>query len=138
MPDVLGEILTAIVTPFTERGDVDIRSFRALATHLIDHGSDGLVITGTTGESPTLSDTERLALYEAAVDEVGGRATIIAGTGTYSTKQSVDLTRRAHDIGVDGFLVVTPYYSKPPVRGIVEHFRAIAEDRKSTRLNSSH
>ncbi len=127
MPDVLGEVLTAIVTPFTPRGEVDIVRFRALASHLVDHGSDGLVITGTTGESPTLSDTERLALYEAAVDEVGGSATVVAGTGTYSTKHSVDLTRRAHDIGVDGFLVVTPYYSKPPVRGIVEHFKAIAQ-----------
>jgi 4-hydroxy-tetrahydrodipicolinate synthase len=123
---VLGEILTAIVTPFRSDGSVDLDGFRALAAHLVDNGSDGLVVTGTTGESPTLSDDERLALYEAAVDEVGGRASVVAGTGTYSTAHSVHLTERAHELGVDGFLVVTPYYNKPPVRGIVEHFKAIA------------
>ncbi len=123
---MLGEILTAIVTPFDERGAVDLQRFRALASHLVEHGSDGLVVTGTTGESPTLSDAERFALYEAAVDEVGDRATVIAGTGTYSTEHSVHLTARAHELGVHGFLIVTPYYSKPPVRGIVEHFKAIA------------
>ena len=126
MPDVLGEILTAIVTPFRADGSVDLDSFRALAAHLVENGSDGLVVTGTTGESPTLSDGERFALYEAAVDEIGDRASVVAGTGTYSTEHSVHLTERAHEIGVDGFLVVTPYYSKPPVRGIVEHFKAIA------------
>src|SRR5919108_6227786 len=89
-------------------------------------GSDGLVVTGTTGESPTLSDEERIALYEAAVEEVGDRATVVAGTGTYSTDHSVHLTARAHELGVHGFLVVTPYYNKPPPRGIVEHFKAIA------------
>jgi 4-hydroxy-tetrahydrodipicolinate synthase len=123
---VLGEVLTAIVTPFGRDGSVDLDAFRALARHLVDNGSDGLVVTGTTGESPTLSDEERFDLYAAAVEEVGERATVIAGTGTYDTRHSVHLTRRAHDLGVDGFLVVTPYYSKPPVRGIVEHFRAIA------------
>ena len=126
MPDVLGEILTAIVTPFGPDGSVDLERFRALAAHLVDNGSDGLVVTGTTGESPTLSDEERFALYEAAVDEVGDRASVVAGTGTYSTEHSVHLSEQAHEIGVDGFLVVTPYYSKPPVRGIVEHFKAIA------------
>lgn len=123
---MLGEILTAIVTPFRADGSVDLERFRALATHLVDNGSDGLVVTGSTGESTTLSDEERFALYEAAVDEVGGRATIVAGTGTYSTEHSVHLTQRAHELGVDGFLIVTPYYSKPPVRGIVEHFKAVA------------
>ncbi|MGH3105007.1 MAG: 4-hydroxy-tetrahydrodipicolinate synthase, partial [Gaiellaceae bacterium] len=124
---MLGEVLTAIVTPFKADGSVDLDSFRRLARHLVDNGSDGLVVTGTTGESPTLSDRERFELYAAAVDEVGDRATVIAGTGTYSTAHSVHLTERAHDLGVDGFLVVTPYYTKPPPRGIVEHFRAIAE-----------
>ena len=123
---VLGEILTAIVTPFKDDGSVDLERFRALAAHLVDNGSDGLVVTGTTGESPTLSDDERFQLYEAAVDEVGGRATIVAGTGTYSTAHSVHLTARAHELGVHAFLVVTPYYNKPPARGIVEHFKAIA------------
>lgn len=123
---VLGEILTAIVTPFKADGTVDLERFRALAAHLVESGSDGLVVTGTTGESPTLSDEERFELYEAAVDEVGDRATVVAGTGTYSTDHSIHLTKRAHEIGVDGFLVVTPYYNKPPVRGIVRHFEAIA------------
>jgi 4-hydroxy-tetrahydrodipicolinate synthase len=126
MPGVLGEILTAIVTPFKADGSVDIERFRALASHLVENGSDGLVVTGTTGEGPTLSDDERFALYEAALDEVGDRASVVAGTGTYSTEHSVHLTKRAHDIGVDAFLVVTPYYNKPPVRGIVAHFQAIA------------
>src|SRR5215211_2601390 len=123
---VLGEVLTAIVTPFARDGSVDLDRFRALARFLVDNGSDGLVVTGTTGESPTLTDDERFELYAAAADEVGDRATVVAGTGTYSTAHSVHLTERAHGLGVDGFLVITPYYSKPPVRGIVEHVSAIA------------
>ena len=123
---MLGEILTAIVTPFKADGSVDYQAFRTLAAHLVANGSDGLVVTGTTGEAPTLSDDERLRLYEAAVDEVGNHATVIAGTGTYSTEHSVHLTARAHELGVHGFLVVTPYYNKPPVRGIVRHFEEIA------------
>jgi 4-hydroxy-tetrahydrodipicolinate synthase len=123
---VLGEVLTAIVTPFGPDGSVDLERFRQLASHLVDNGSDGLVVAGTTGESPTLTDEERLSLFATAVDEVGGRATVVAGTGTYSTAHSVHLTERAHELGVDGFLVVTPYYNKPPQRGIVEHFKAIA------------
>ena len=123
---MLGEILTAIVTPFKADGSLDLQAFRALASHLVANGSDGIVVTGTTGESPTLSDDERFQLYEAAVDEVGDRATVVAGTGTYATEHSVHLTARAHEIGVHAFLVVTPYYSKPPVRGIVRHFEEIA------------
>ncbi|HUG64372.1 MAG TPA: 4-hydroxy-tetrahydrodipicolinate synthase [Gaiellaceae bacterium] len=123
---MLGAILTAICTPFKADGSVDVQSFRALASHLVANGSDGLVVTGTTGEAPTLSDDERFALYEAALDEVGDRATVVAGTGTNATEHSVQLTRRAHELGVHGFLVVTPYYNKPPVRGIVRHFEEIA------------
>jgi 4-hydroxy-tetrahydrodipicolinate synthase len=123
---MLGEVLTAMVTPFKDDGSVDLDSFRALARHLVANGSDGLVVTGTTGESPTLSDDERFQLYEAALDEVGDRATVVAGTGTYDTRHSVHLTERAQELGVDGILIVTPYYSKPPTRGIVEHFKAIA------------
>jgi len=115
-----------MVTPFDDEGRVDIAGFRELASYLVDNGSDGVVVTGTTGESPTLTDDERFELYEAAVDEVGGRATVIAGTGTYNTAHSIHLTERAHELGADGFLVVTPYYNKPTPRGIVEHFRAIA------------
>ena len=123
---MLGEVLTAIVTPFDADGAVDYERFRELAQHLVDHGSDGLVVAGTTGESPTLTDDERLELFRVAVDTLNGRATVIAGTGTYSTAHSVHLTREAHDIGVDGFLVVAPYYNKPPARGIIEHFKAVA------------
>ena len=124
---MLGEVLTAIVTPFRADGSVDFERFRELAQHLVESGSDGFVVAGTTGESPTLTDDERLELFRVAVDTLSGRATVVAGTGTYSTAHSVHLTREAHKLGVDGFLVVTPYYNKPPARGIVEHFRAIAD-----------
>ena len=123
---MLGEVLTAIVTPFDATGAVDHERFRELAAHLVENGSDGLVVAGTTGESPTLTDDERLELIAVAVDAVGDRATVVAGTGTYSTAHSLHLTQRAHELDVDAFLVVTPYYNKPPPRGIVEHFKAIA------------
>ena len=123
---MLGEVLTAIVTPFDADGAVDYEAFRSLMRHLVENGSDGFVVAGTTGEAPTLSDDERIELFRAAVDEVGGRATVVAGTGTYSTAHSVHLTELAHEAGVDGLLVVTPYYNKPPPRGIVEHFKAVA------------
>jgi 4-hydroxy-tetrahydrodipicolinate synthase len=123
---MLGEVLTAIVTPFREDGSVDFHRFATLAHHLGENGSDGLVVAGTTGESPTLSEEERLELFRVAVGAVGEQVTVIAGTGTYSTAESMHLTEQAHNIGVDGFLVVTPYYNKPPQRGIVEHFKAIA------------
>jgi len=126
MTPVLGEVLTAIVTPFDKDGAVDYDRFRALARHVVDSGADGLVVAATTGESPTLTDEEKFELWAASVDEVGERATVIASTGTYSTAHSVHLTEKAHELGVDGFLVVTPYYNKPPPRGIVEHFKAIA------------
>jgi 4-hydroxy-tetrahydrodipicolinate synthase len=124
---VLGEVLTAVVTPFGHDGAVDFERFRELAQHLVDSGSDGLVVAGTTGESPNLTDAERVELFRVAVDTLRGRGTVVAGTGTYSTAHSVHLTREAHEVGVDGFLVVTPYYNKPPARGIVEHFRAVAD-----------
>jgi 4-hydroxy-tetrahydrodipicolinate synthase len=123
---MLGHVLTAIVTPFREDGTVDFDAFQRLARHLVDHGSDGLVVAGTTGESPTLSDAERLDLIRAAIQAVGGDAAVVAGTGTYSTAHSVHLTERAHELGADGLLIVTPYYNKPPQRGIVAHFQAIA------------
>jgi 4-hydroxy-tetrahydrodipicolinate synthase len=126
MDDVLGELLTAIVTPFNSDGAVDYERFRELARHCVENGSDGLVVAATTGESPTLTDDERFELFAAAVDAVGDGATVIGSTGTYSTAHSVHLTERAHELGVDGFLVVTPYYNKPPPSGIVEHFKAIA------------
>ncbi len=123
---MLGEVLTAIVTPFDRDGRVDLDRFRELALHLVENGSDGIVVCGTTGESPTLSDDEKLELWRAAVDTLRGRATVVAGTGTYDTTHSIHLTEQATEIGVDGLLVVTPYYNKPPQRAIVEHFKAIA------------
>jgi 4-hydroxy-tetrahydrodipicolinate synthase len=123
---VLGEVLTAIVTPFHPDGSVNVEKFRELAVFLVDHGSDGLVVSGTTGESPTLSDAEKLELFAAAVDAVGDRASVVAGTGTNDTAHSAKLTAKAHELGVDAFLVVTPYYNKPPQRAIVRHFEEIA------------
>jgi 4-hydroxy-tetrahydrodipicolinate synthase len=123
---VLGEVITASVTPFDSDGAVDYDRYRDLCTYLVDNGSDGIVVSGTTGESPTLSDDERLELLGTAIDAVGDRATVMAGTGTYSTAHSIHLTEQAHEAGADAFLVVTPYYNKPPPRGIVEHFKAIA------------
>ena len=123
---MLGEVLTAIVTPFDADGAVATDRFRALCRHLVDNGSDGIVVTGTTGETPTLTDAERLSLYEVALDEVGDTNSVVAGTGTYDTRHSVHLTELAHGIGVHGFLVVTPYYNKPPQRGIVAHVETIA------------
>jgi len=126
MHPVLGEVLTAIVTPFRADGSIDVEAFQELAGFLLDNGSDGIVVAGTTGEAPTLSDDERQTLFEAAVDAVGDRGSVVAGTGTYSTAHSVHLTERAQRAGVDGFLVVTPYYNKPPQRGIVAHVEAVA------------
>ncbi len=123
---MLGAVLTAMVTPFRDDGSVDVDRFRELATYLVDNGSDGIVVCGTTGESPTLSDKEKLLLFAAARDAVGDRASVIAGTGTYDTAHSVHLTQQAAQLGVDGVLVVTPYYNKPPQRAIVKHFEAIA------------
>jgi 4-hydroxy-tetrahydrodipicolinate synthase len=127
MNPMLGQVLTAVVTPFDADGAVNVEAFRRLCAHLLDNGSDGLVVAGTTGEAPTLTDEERMDLFEAAVDVAHDRdGTVIAGTGTYSTAHSVHLTREAHGAGVDGFLVVTPYYNKPPPRGTIAHFEAIA------------
>src|SRR5665213_2826730 len=123
---MLGNVLTAMVTPFSEDGSVDFDSFQRLARHLVENGSDGVVVSGTTGESPNLTDDERIDLFRAAIEAVGDDATVVAGTGTYSTAHSVHLTEQAHELGVDSFLVVTPYYNKPPQRGIVAHFEEIA------------
>jgi 4-hydroxy-tetrahydrodipicolinate synthase len=120
-----GGILTAMVTPFDERGRVDEDAFVAMLHHLLENGSDGLVVAGTTGEGATLSDDEKARIWELAVQEAGG-APVIAGTGTYDTAHSVHLTEKATEIGVHGVLVVTPYYSKPNRRGLRAHFQAVA------------
>lgn len=116
-----------MVTPFAEDGTVDLQRVRRLAAHLVDTGSDGIVATGTTGESPTLSPVEKLSVYEAVVDAVGDRAAVVAGTGTYDTAESVHLTREAARLGVDAVMAVTPYYSKPEQAGIRAHFEAVAD-----------
>jgi 4-hydroxy-tetrahydrodipicolinate synthase len=123
---VLGEVLTATVTPFDPDGNVDYDRYRELCRFLVDHGSDGVVVNGTTGEASTLSEEERVGLIEAALDAIGDRATVVAGTGTNSTEHSIHLTEQADAAGAHAVLVVTPYYNKPPQRGIVEHFKAVA------------
>jgi 4-hydroxy-tetrahydrodipicolinate synthase len=124
---VLGTILTAMVTPFDADLRVDEGSAAELAHHLVEHGSDGLVMAGTTGEASTLTDDEKVGLYRLAVREVGGRASVVAGTGSNDTAHSVHLTRLAAEAGADAALVVTPYYNRPPRAGIIGHVAAIAE-----------
>jgi 4-hydroxy-tetrahydrodipicolinate synthase len=123
----LGAVLTAIITPFHDDGSVDFGTFARLAEYLIAHGSDGLVVCGTTGESPTLSKMEKVALFKAAVDAVGDRAVVVAGTGTYNTAESIEMTKRAAEVGCAAAMAVTPYYSRPPQEGIFQHMVAIAE-----------
>jgi 4-hydroxy-tetrahydrodipicolinate synthase len=122
-----GEVITAMVTPFSADTSLDVKGARSLAAYLVDHGSDGLVVCGTTGESPTLDHEEKLTLFANVVEEVGDRATVIAGTGTYNTAESITLTKEAGKIGVDACLVVTPYYSKPPQNALRAHFEAVAD-----------
>ena len=124
---MLGAVLTAAVTPFDESGGVDEAAYRTLVRRLLDSGSDGIVVAGTTGEASTLSDVERIALFEATREETGGRGTMVAGTGSNDTAHSVHLTQVAAELGADAVLVVTPYYNKPPADGIRRHVAAIAE-----------
>ena len=122
-----GTVLTAIITPFKADGAVDYATFWKLIRYLGANGSDGVVVAGTTGESPTLSRAEKIALFKAAVDAAGESMSVVAGVGTYDTKASVELAQSAASVGVDGVMAVTPYYSKPPQRGIVAHMTAIAD-----------
>jgi 4-hydroxy-tetrahydrodipicolinate synthase len=115
-----------MVTPFDRDGEVNTDAAKRLARHLIEHGSDGVVVAGTTGEASTLSDTEKLRLLDAVLEEIGDDATVVAGSGSNDTAHSIDLTRRAGERGVHALLVVTPYYNKPSRRGLVEHFKAVA------------
>ena len=124
---MLGAILTAMATPFDADLRVDEAATVSLAHHLVEHGSDGLVVAGTTGEASTLTDAEKVALYGLVVREMGGRHPVVAGTGSNDTAHSVHLTREAAEVGVDAVLVVTPYYNRPPRAGIVAHVEAIAE-----------
>ena len=122
-----GEVLTAMVTPFDEDLQVNLSKTKELASYLVDNGSDGLVILGTTGEVPTLTFDEKVKVLEAVVDEVGDRAVIVAGTGSYSTEASIKMTKKAEEIGVDGIMLVTPYYNKPPQAGLFNHFKMVAD-----------
>ena len=122
-----GRVLTAMVTPFTADGGLDLAGAAALATHLVDHGNDGLVVSGTTGESPTTSDAEKEQLLRAVLDAVGDRATVVAGVGTNDTHHTVELAQAAEKAGAHGLLVVTPYYNKPPQPALLAHFRAAAD-----------
>jgi 4-hydroxy-tetrahydrodipicolinate synthase len=123
-----GRVLTAMVTPFTEDGGIDLAGAQELAASLVDRGAhDGLVIHGTTGESPTTTDAEKHAVLEAVLDAVGDRATVIAGVGTNDTAHSIELARSAERVGAHGLLVVTPYYNKPPQAGLLRHFTSIAD-----------
>ncbi len=123
---VLGAVLTAVVTPFDASGAVDELAYRSLVQFLLTHGSEGIVVAGTTGEASTLSDPERIALFRATVEECDGQGTVVAGTGTNDTAHSVHLTEVAQDLGADAALVVTPYYNRPPADGIRQHVTAIA------------
>jgi 4-hydroxy-tetrahydrodipicolinate synthase len=122
-----GSVLTAMITPFDESGAVDYQAAWDLARYLISHGNDGLVVCGTTGESPTLSTEEKLGMFRTVVEAVGDRAVVIAGTGTYDTAESVEMSKRAAELGCHGLMAVTPYYNKPPQEGLFQHFTAIAD-----------
>ena len=123
----VGTVLTAMVTPFGPDGSVDLAAAKKIASHLVDAGCDGLVLSGTTGESPTTTDDEKLALLGAVLEEVGNRARVIAGAGTYDTAHSVRLAKACDTEGAHGLLVVTPYYSRPSQAGLVAHFTAVAD-----------
>lgn len=127
----LGRVLTAMVTPFDRAGEVDLPQTRRLASHLVANGSDGLVVVGTTGESPTLDHDEKLQVFQAAVEAVGSCGSVVAGTGSNDTASTIRLSQEAEAIGVDALLLIAPYYNKPSQEGLYRHFRAVAE---ATRL----
>lgn len=121
-----GQILTAMVTPFDHNEEIDFPATQNLINYLIESGTEGLVVSGTTGESPTLTEEEKVQLFKFTVEVVNGRVPVIAGTGSYNTKESIELTKRAADAGVDGIMLVVPYYNKPSQEGLYQHFQTIA------------
>ncbi|MFD2212796.1 4-hydroxy-tetrahydrodipicolinate synthase [Metabacillus endolithicus] len=127
---LFGKVSTAMVTPFDKNGNIDFQKTSTLIDYLINHGSDSLVIAGTTGESPTLSTEEKLALIKHSVKEVNGRVPVIAGTGSNNTAASIKLTKQAEEAGVDAIMLVVPYYNKPSQEGLYQHFKTIAESTK--------
>jgi 4-hydroxy-tetrahydrodipicolinate synthase len=122
-----GKVVTAMVTPFDSKGNIDFAKTTQLVNYLIDNGTDSLVVAGTTGESPTLTTEEKVALFRHVVSVVNGRVPVIAGTGSNNTHASIDLTKRAEEAGVDAVMLVAPYYNKPNQEGLYQHFKAIAE-----------
>ncbi|RBN40079.1 4-hydroxy-tetrahydrodipicolinate synthase, partial [Priestia megaterium] len=122
-----GKVATAMVTPFDHKGNIDFEKTTQLINYLISNGSDALVIAGTTGESPTLSTEEKLALFRHSVKVVDGRVPVVAGTGSNNTYASIELTKKAEEIGVDAIMIVAPYYNKPNQEGLYQHFKTIAE-----------
>ena len=144
----IGRLITAMVTPFDSEGKVDYDQAKRLANALLDSGSDGVIVSGTTGESPTLSTEEKLRLFAEVKESVGDRGAVVAGTGNYNTAESIELSMEAEKQGVDGLLLVVPYYNKPPQEGLYRHFKAIAEHTNlpcilynvtsRTSLNMSH
>ena len=122
----IGRLLTAMVTPFDDKGEVDYEQAKRLAHALLDSGSDGVVVSGTTGESPTLTTGEKMRLFGEIKESVGTKGVVIAGTGTYNTAESIELSQEAEKQGVDGLLLVVPYYNKPPQEGMYQHFKSIA------------
>lgn len=125
-----GKVLTAMVTPFNDENELDLNRTEKLVEHLLENGSDGLVVAGTTGESPTLSYDEKKQLFSKVVDIVNGRVPVIAGTGSNHTNGSISLTKMAEETGVDGIMLVSPYYNKPDQRGLYAHFKTVAESTK--------
>ncbi len=126
-PAPFGRVLTAMVTPFGADGELDLAATQRLAAHLVDHGHDGLLVSGTTGESATTDDGEQLEVLAAVLEAVGDRARVVAGVGTNDTLHSIDKARTAAELGAHGLLVVTPYYNRPPQAGLVAHFTALAD-----------
>jgi 4-hydroxy-tetrahydrodipicolinate synthase len=122
-----GAVLTAMATPFREDGSLDLDGAQTLARHLFDHGTDTLVVAGSTGESPTLTHDEKRELWRAVIEAARGAGKVVCGTGTYATDDTIELTAMAEELGADGALVVTPYYNKPPQRGLLAHFTKVAE-----------
>lgn len=122
-----GAVVTAMVTPFRDDHGLDLDAARSLAAHLYERGSDSLVIAGSTGESPTLTHREKLDLFGAVIDVAKGRGKVLAGTGTYNTAETLELSREAQELGADGLLLVTPYYNKPGQAGVLHHFRSVIE-----------
>ncbi|WP_203362357.1 4-hydroxy-tetrahydrodipicolinate synthase [Bacillus sp. REN10] len=122
-----GRVSTAMVTPFDSKGNIDFEKITQLVNHLINNGTDSLVVAGTTGESPTLTGEEKVALFRHTVEAAAGRVPVIAGTGSNNTKQSIELTKKAEEAGVDAIMLVAPYYNKPNQEGLYQHFKTIAE-----------